>query len=115
VAAYEAAGRGPCLDGDANTDCLAPAGVYAPHRVEYEIAIGMRSGHGEAVVAGLGRTEREFSERDRGVLDVVRPASRARCEPRRRAGASYVRWPPTPAGHCRRAARPLRRDRAFEP
>jgi DNA-binding CsgD family transcriptional regulator len=41
--------------------------------VEYEIAIGMRTGHGEAVVAGLGRTEREFSERDRDVLDVVRP------------------------------------------
>jgi DNA-binding CsgD family transcriptional regulator len=41
--------------------------------VEYEIAIGMRTGHGEAVVAGLGRSEREFSERDRDVLDVVRP------------------------------------------
>src|SRR5215208_7308438 len=41
--------------------------------VEYEIAIGMRSGRGEAVVAGLGRTEREFSERDRDVLDVARP------------------------------------------
>src|SRR4051794_1599304 len=41
--------------------------------VEYEIAIGMRTGHGDAVVASLGRTEREFSERDRDVLDVVRP------------------------------------------
>jgi DNA-binding CsgD family transcriptional regulator len=40
--------------------------------VEYEIAIGMRTGRGEAVVAGLGRTEREFSERDRDVLDLVR-------------------------------------------
>src|SRR5206468_310761 len=39
--------------------------------VEYEIAIGMRTGRGEAVVAGLGRTEREFSERDRDVLDIV--------------------------------------------
>jgi hypothetical protein len=27
--------------------------------IEYEIAIGMRTGRGEAVVAGLGRTERE--------------------------------------------------------
>jgi len=41
--------------------------------VEYEIAIGMRSGHGEAVVVGLGRTEREFSERDRDVLDIACP------------------------------------------
>jgi hypothetical protein len=40
--------------------------------VEYEIAIGMRTGRGEAVVAGLGRSEREFSERDRDVLDIVR-------------------------------------------
>jgi DNA-binding CsgD family transcriptional regulator len=48
-------------------DLLRPSGV------EYEIAIGLRTGRGEAVVAGLGRTEREFSERDRDVLDVVRP------------------------------------------
>jgi DNA-binding CsgD family transcriptional regulator len=40
--------------------------------IEYEIAIGMRTGRGEAVVAGLGRTEREFSERDRDVLDIAR-------------------------------------------
>ncbi len=48
-------------------DLLHAAGV------EYEIAIGMRIGRGEAVVAGLGRTEREFSERDRDVLDLARP------------------------------------------
>jgi len=42
--------------------------------VEYEIAIGMRTDRSEAVVAGLGRTEREFSERDRDVLDLARPA-----------------------------------------
>jgi DNA-binding CsgD family transcriptional regulator len=41
--------------------------------VEYEIAIGIRGGRGEAVVAGLGRTERGFSERDRDVLDIARP------------------------------------------
>jgi DNA-binding CsgD family transcriptional regulator len=41
--------------------------------VEYEIAIGMRGGRGEAVVVGLGRTEREFSERDRDVLDIACP------------------------------------------
>ena len=40
---------------------------------EYEIAIGMHLGRGEVVVAGLGRTEREFSERDRDVLDIARP------------------------------------------
>jgi DNA-binding CsgD family transcriptional regulator len=42
--------------------------------VEYEIAIGMRTGRGDAVVLGLGRTEREFSERDRDVLDIACPA-----------------------------------------
>jgi DNA-binding CsgD family transcriptional regulator len=42
--------------------------------VEYAIAIGLRSQRGETVVAGLGRTERQFSERDRDVLDLVRPA-----------------------------------------
>jgi DNA-binding CsgD family transcriptional regulator len=45
-----------------------------PSGVEYCITIGVRTGLGEAVVAGLGRTEREFSERDRDVLDLVRPA-----------------------------------------
>jgi DNA-binding CsgD family transcriptional regulator len=45
--------------------------------VEFGIAIGMRTGRGEAVVAGLGRTEREFSERDRDVLDIVRPGLEA--------------------------------------
>jgi DNA-binding CsgD family transcriptional regulator len=42
--------------------------------VEYGIAIGVRTDRREAVVAGLGRTERQFSERDRDVLDLVRPA-----------------------------------------
>ena len=40
---------------------------------EYGIAIGVRTERREAVVAGLGRTEREFSERDRDVLDLVCP------------------------------------------
>jgi DNA-binding CsgD family transcriptional regulator len=48
-------------------DLLHPAGV------EYCITIGMRAQRGEVVVAGLGRTEREFSARDRDVLDLVRP------------------------------------------
>jgi DNA-binding CsgD family transcriptional regulator len=41
--------------------------------VEYAIAIGVRTERREAVVAGLGRAEYEFSERDRDVLDLVRP------------------------------------------
>ena len=41
--------------------------------VEYQIAIGVSTGPGEAVVAGLGRTEREFSERDSDVLNIIRP------------------------------------------
>ena len=42
--------------------------------VEYAIAIGLRPQREATVVAGLGRTERQFSERDRDVLDLVRPA-----------------------------------------
>jgi DNA-binding CsgD family transcriptional regulator len=58
--------RGALTRGELYGDLLHAAGV------EYEIAIGMRTGRGEAVVAGLGRTEREFSERDRDVLDIAR-------------------------------------------
>jgi DNA-binding CsgD family transcriptional regulator len=48
-------------------DLLHPSGV------EYGITIGIRTERREMVVAGLGRTEREFSERDRDVLDLVCP------------------------------------------
>ena len=58
---------GPLTHSELYGDFLHPSGV------EYEIAIGMRTGRGEAVVLGLGRTEREFSERDRDVLDIARP------------------------------------------
>jgi DNA-binding CsgD family transcriptional regulator len=58
---------GPLTHSELYGDVLHPSGV------EYEIAIGMRTGRGEAVVLGLGRTEREFSERDRDVLDIARP------------------------------------------
>jgi DNA-binding CsgD family transcriptional regulator len=58
---------GPLTHSELYGDLLHPSGV------EYEIAIGMRTGRGEAVVLGLGRTEREFSERDRDVLDIARP------------------------------------------
>ena len=63
----EVVDRGALTRGELYGDLLHAAGV------EYEIAIGMRTGRGEAVVAGLGRTEREFSERDRDVLDIARP------------------------------------------
>jgi DNA-binding CsgD family transcriptional regulator len=54
--------------GELYGDLLHAAGV------EYEITIGVRSGRGQVIVAGLGRTEREFSERDRDMLDIARPA-----------------------------------------
>ncbi len=48
-------------------DLLRPSGFV------YGIAIGIRTGRGEVIVAGLGRSEQQFSERDRDVLDLVRP------------------------------------------
>jgi DNA-binding CsgD family transcriptional regulator len=48
-------------------DLLHPSGV------DYCITIGVRGDDREIVVAGLGRTEREFSERDRDMLNLVRP------------------------------------------
>jgi DNA-binding CsgD family transcriptional regulator len=77
--AAHAAGRRPALrlSEMADPGALAHSDLYGDllhgSGVEYEIAIGMRPGSGEAVVAGLGRTEKEFSERDRDLLDVVRP------------------------------------------
>src|SRR5436305_10780491 len=44
-----------------------------PSCVEYAITVGVRAERREMVVAGLGRSERQFSERDRDVLDLVRP------------------------------------------
>ena len=58
--------RGALARDELYGDLLRAAGV------EYEIAIGARTGRGDTVVAGLGRREREFSERDRDVLDIVR-------------------------------------------
>ena len=52
-------------------DLLHPSGV------EYAITIGVRAERGELVVAGLGRTERQFSERDRDVLDLLQPVLEA--------------------------------------
>ena len=83
-------------------DLLHPSGV------EYCIAIGVRADRREMVLAGLGRRERQFSERDRDVLDLVRPVleaavqdagARERLVRARRRGAG---------GHRRCAARWLR-------
>lgn len=52
-------------------DLLHPSGV------EYAIAVGVRAERREIVVVGLGRSERQFSERDRDVLDLVRPVLEA--------------------------------------
>ena len=48
-------------------DLLHPSGV------EYAITIGVRADRRELLVAGLGRSDRQFSERDRDVLDLVCP------------------------------------------
>ena len=69
-------------------DLLHPSGV------EYAIAIAVRAERREMVVAGLGRSERQFSERDRDVLDLVRLSSRLRFGRRRRASGSSARSPP---------------------
>jgi len=63
----ELAEAGPLTRSELYRDLLHAAGV------EYEIAIGMRTERGDAVVVALGRTEREFSERDRDVLDIACP------------------------------------------
>src|SRR5688500_18389161 len=60
---------GALMRGELYGDLLHAAGV------EYEIAIGVRTGRGEAVVAGLGRTGRQLAERDRDVPDLARPRS----------------------------------------
>jgi DNA-binding CsgD family transcriptional regulator len=72
-------------------DLLHPSGV------EYCITIGVRTEGREIVVAGLGRTEREFSERDRDVLDLVRPAledALRAAEARERLASAVATIPP---------------------
>ena len=73
-------------------DLLRPSGV------EYAITIGIRTERREMLVAGLGRSERLFSERDREVLDLVRPglenAVRAARAHERLAHALATRPPP---------------------
>lgn len=78
--AAHAAGRRPALrlselvEPVAHAHSLLYNDLLHDSGVEYEIAIAVRSGRGDAVVIGLGRTEREFSQRDRDVLDIARPA-----------------------------------------
>ena len=63
--------------------------------VEYEIAIGMRTERGDAVVVALGRTEREFSERDRDVLDIACPVLEDALRTTQARGRLVPRSPPT--------------------
>jgi hypothetical protein len=67
-------------------DLLRPLGFV------FGIAIGIPTGRGQVTVAGLGRREQQFSERDRDVLDLCAPASRTRYRPRRPASTSPARW-----------------------
>ena len=67
----EAAPARRLLHSELYGDLLHPSGV------EYAIAIGVRAERGEMVVAGLGRSERQFSARDRDVLDLARPVLEA--------------------------------------
>lgn len=41
---------------------------------DYEISVGLRPEPGRALVIGLGRSDRDFSERDRDLLNLVSPA-----------------------------------------
>lgn len=66
--------------------------------VEYEIAIGMRNGPDDAIILGLGRTERQFSERDSDVLNIAGPVIEAALhsiEARRRMVDALTGDPPT--------------------
>jgi DNA-binding CsgD family transcriptional regulator len=67
----EAVEPGRLARSDLFGDLLHPSGL------DFGMAIGVRTERREAVVAGLGRAEREFSERDRDLLDLVRPALEA--------------------------------------
>ena len=81
--------------------------------VEYGIAIGVRAGGREVVVAGLGRTEREFSDRDRDVLDLARPVLEAALQDagaRERLVPALATNPPPGAAGTRRACPRRRTD-----
>ena len=86
----------------AEPPCLARSEPYREllhlSGVGYAIAIGIHTGRGEVLVAGLGRREREFSQRDGDVLDLVcsglSVALRA-AEARARLVRALVANPPT--------------------
>jgi DNA-binding CsgD family transcriptional regulator len=73
-------------------DLLRPSGV------EYAITVGVRAERRVMVVVGLGRSERQFSERDRDVLDLVRPVLEAAlrdAQARERLVCALVTTPPS--------------------
>jgi DNA-binding CsgD family transcriptional regulator len=49
------------------------AGFYAPLGIEFQMSIGIAAPRPTAVAFALNRGERDFDERDRAVLDLVRP------------------------------------------
>jgi PAS domain-containing protein len=68
---------------------------------EYGISIAVRPHAGETLVFALGRHEREFSERDRDVLDVARPGlehTLQLAEARRRLLLALASNPPAGTG-----------------
>ena len=87
----EAVERRRLSHSDLYGDLLHPSGV------EYAITVGVRAERREMVVAGLGRSERQFSERDRDVLDLVRPVLEAAlrdAQARERLVRALVTTPP---------------------
>ena len=83
--------------------------------VEYEIAIGMRTDRGEVVVAALGRTECEFSERDRDYVVGQRVARGSGLCASRRPAASRRGGRCGWAADRQASARPRPRDRTRWP
>ncbi len=91
------------------------ADLLHPPGVEYCITIVVRTERREIVVAGSVALSVSSPSATATCSISCAPPSRARCEmPRRASGSSPARHQPA-AAHRRRAARPLRRDRAFEP
>jgi DNA-binding CsgD family transcriptional regulator len=73
-------------------DLLHPSGA------DYGISIAVRANPGEAVVFALGRHERQFSEHDRDVLNLARPAveDALRDAEARQRLLSALAWDPPP-------------------
>lgn len=62
---------------------------FRPFGVEYSLSIRVAVAPGYAVDVGATRSERDFSRRDRDVLDLLRPAIGAALRSRERAAIAY--------------------------